>query len=72
MTWAVFTLYCYDNFEKGDFAIINQSVENQMINSRGFIRFREFNQYLLKLYQQDRTMKSKAFFAKMLDWAKDQ
>lgn len=72
MTWTVFTLYCFDNFEQNDFALINQLPENQMVTSRGFVKFREFNQHLLKLYQQDRTMKSKEYAETMLVWAASQ
>lgn len=72
MTWAVFTLYCFDNYEKDNFATINQLTENQMVNSRGFVKFRDFNQHLLTLYQRDRTMTSKDFFVKVLDWANNQ
>lgn len=72
MTWAVFSLYCLDTFDSSDFTTINQITENQMVNSRGFVKFRDFNRYLLGLYQKDRTMKSKEIFTKMLDWSKTQ
>ena len=50
MTWAVFTLYAYDTYEKEDFEIINQFTVNQMVNSRGFVLFEQFNNQLLELY----------------------
>ncbi len=52
MTWAVFTLYAYDTFEKNDFEKINQETENFIVNQRGFKKFKAFNQYLLSEYQK--------------------
>ena len=44
MTWALFSLYCYDNFPKEDIDEYIRTLEYHMVFGRGFIKFREFNQ----------------------------
>ena len=51
VTWSVYSAYAWDTFSEEDFDLINQRVENQMVRNRGFIQFKAFNQYFLKLYQ---------------------
>lgn len=50
MTWAVFTLYAHDNYEEEDFQMMNQKMVKQMVNSRKFVLFRQFDEELLELY----------------------
>lgn len=72
LTWAVFTLYAYDNFAPADFAAINRITTDQMVSPRGFPKYREFNDHLLAYYQANRQAKAKDLFDQMLAWAKAQ
>lgn len=70
MTWAVFTLYCYDTYAPEDFAEINRLTERLITKGRGFLRFPEFNRELLKLYQADPGRKIEAYYPAMLNWCR--
>ncbi|HMQ08671.1 MAG TPA: DUF4932 domain-containing protein [Saprospiraceae bacterium] len=50
MTWAVFTAYLSDYFSKDYFGEINNRVEKQMTERRGFYKFSEFNTFFMNLY----------------------
>lgn len=50
MTWAVFILYAYDTYEHEDFVVLKDRVINQMVQSRKFVKFREFTDHLLERY----------------------
>lgn len=52
MTYATFVLYVHDNFSPTDFEKLYQRITNQMVNGRGFIKFKLFADCLLKLYLQ--------------------
>lgn len=70
MTWAVFNLYAYDNYERKDLEIINQGVVKSMANYRKFVLFKQFNEKLLELYlnrKEGETIPD--LFCKILDWA---
>ena len=70
MTWAVFNLYAYDNYQRQDFEIINDKVTKQMVNSRKFFRFKQFNEKLLELYKKrDQNQSLIGLYPKILDWA---
>lgn len=70
MTWAVFTLYAFDNFAPDDFNVINQRTENLMVNYRGFSEFKKFNQALLELYKNKKADQSIAdLYPAILDWS---
>jgi len=70
MTWAVFALYAYDNYQQQDFEIINEKMTEQMVNSRKFVRFRQFNDKLLELYKErDQTKPIAELYPKVLNWA---
>ncbi|MFQ6083019.1 MAG: DUF4932 domain-containing protein [Candidatus Aminicenantia bacterium] len=69
MTWAVFTLYAYDNYEREDFEKINQRVVKTMVNSRKFVLFKQFNDKFLELYlnrKKDETIPD--LYPKILGW----
>jgi len=53
MTYAFYSLYVTDNYNKEDAELIIKRCEEVMIN-RGFIRFSEFNQNLIKFYSQQK------------------
>lgn len=71
MTWAVFSLYACDNFNSQDFETINQRVENQMDNYRGFHEFSSFNRKLLSLYKEQRPRQIVELYPPILDWCKN-
>lgn len=72
MTWAVFTLFAYDHLSEADFAIVNPIVENQMVNSRGFLKFKSFNNKLLELYKQQKTPSIEDLYPAILEWCENQ
>ena len=51
MTYAFYSLYVTDNYNKEDAELIIKRCEEVMIN-RGFIRFSEFNQSLIIFYSK--------------------
>jgi hypothetical protein len=56
LTWALFSLYCLDNFDINDVDIYMPMIENQMVFGRNFIKFKEFNQLLIKIYKENRNL----------------
>lgn len=70
MTFGVYSLYVNDNFSKEDAQQYYPKLENQMVDSRGFILFKEFNQVLLKHYQANPKIKMKDLYTYMLKWCK--
>jgi len=73
MTHALFCLYAYLNYSKDDFEKVNKLREDLMITKRGFLRFKEFNNELLKLYiskKQGETVTD--LYPKILQWAREQ
>lgn len=71
MTWAVFMLYCHDTLTQEELLQeVNDRVVNTMVNSRKFVRFREFNEKLLQLYQEQGEVQTIIeLYPKILDWA---
>lgn len=71
MTWGVFTLYAKDQFDEESFKAINERVEKQMEQWRGFVHFRAFNQKLLKAYESlPKGDSLESLYPIMLDWCK--
>ena len=66
MTWALFNLYAFDNYKKKDFEFINQLTEHEMMQRRGFIKFREFNKILLDLYKANKQKKISDLYLNLL------
>jgi hypothetical protein len=52
MTWGVYLLYAWDTYEMGQFEEVRREVVRQMVNDRGFLKFDEFADELLKLYSE--------------------
>ena len=73
MTWAVFVLYAYDNYEKQDAeVIVKRSAVDTMVHHRKFVRFKEFAHELLKLYRNRAKGQSiPDLYPAILDWAED-
>jgi len=51
MNWALVSLRYIDYAPEKDQPTLIAATENQMVNSRGFLKFAEFNQFLVKLYE---------------------
>jgi hypothetical protein len=71
MTWAVFMLYCHDTLDdRGLLQKVNDRVVNTMVDSRKFVRFREFSEKLLELYEErEETQTLVGLYPRILDWA---
>lgn len=72
MTWSIFSLYAYDNFEEDDFQIINKKVESQMDDYRGFSKFSTFNSKMLSLYQIHQPTQVEDLYPLILKWCKNE
>jgi hypothetical protein len=72
MTHAVFCLYVLETYDKqtADFIIGNR--ENLMVNRRNFIRFKEFDQELIKLKQAHKDLKVVDLYPLILAWCRKQ
>jgi hypothetical protein len=74
MTWAVFVLYAYDNYEKQNFEIIvKRSAVDTMVHHRKFVRFKEFAERLLQLYLDREPGQSVPdLYPAIIEWAETQ
>ncbi|MEM5566085.1 DUF4932 domain-containing protein [Psychroserpens sp. AS72] len=73
MTWSIFTLYAFDNYKTENFEFINNQVQLQMTERRGFIKFEEFNKKMFELYKEKSHDESiKDLYPKILSWCHDQ
>lgn len=54
MTWAVFSLYAMDTYAQEDLEEIISIQEDFMVDRRKFVLYKEFNQYLMQLYQDQK------------------
>lgn len=70
MNYGLVTLYYSDIFDKKTFSSLNLTIEKNMAEFRGFQRFREFNQELLRLYKNRKQGQTVAdLFPAIIDWA---
>lgn len=72
MTHSVFCLYISDNYDKESADYIISNREALMIDKRNFIRFKEFNQELIRLRQENRNLKTVELYPLILNWCKRQ
>ena len=72
MTHAVFCLYVLDNFDPVTADFIIKRRESLMVDHRKYIRFKEFNQTLIKLYQQNKGSDLLPIFPRILSWCRTQ
>lgn len=69
MTWSVFCLYASDTFEEKYLENIIERVEVSMYENRGFIKFREFNRELLRLYRNKSAAEQVAdLYPAIIEW----
>ncbi len=69
MTFAVYSLYVFDNYSKEDLSEYLPMLEVQMTEYRGFIKFDEFNKVLLEKYKQNPNIKMTDLYDYILNWA---
>lgn len=73
MTWAVFTLYCYDNYSNVDFEAYMEKTEKFMDIKRGFINYQKFDRALLDIYKKNKGKKTVSeLFPLILKWCSTQ
>ena len=72
MTWGLFTLYVFDNYSKKDVEEFLPKMEKQMVEKRGYIKFKEFNRTLLEKYQQNPNIKMTDLYEFILTWAENE
>jgi len=69
MTWSVFCLYAFDTYEEQYLEKIIERVERSMCENRGFIKFKEFNRELLRLYRNKPTDEQVAdLYPSIIEW----
>lgn len=69
MTFAVYSLYVYENYAKEELSAYLPMLENQMADRRGFVKFKDFNRTLLEKYEQNTDITMPALYDYILDWA---
>ncbi len=68
ITWALYSLYLYDNYNTEDAHRYVEFMEKQMEKNRYFIQFKAFNQQLIELYNQDKNADFDQIYNKILQW----
>jgi len=68
MTFAVYSLYINDNYSNKESMEYLPMLENQMENSRGFVKFKAFNRILLEKYKENPDIKVSELYNYILDW----
>ncbi len=72
-THSLYLLYIYDNFSAKDYELIRDRKANQMINSRGFAKFKEFHGEFLRLYKSKKQGEKLAdLYPNIVDWVAKQ
>jgi len=70
MNYGLVTLLYSDVFDEATFSELKAGMENNMVNGRGFLRFKEFNEELLRLYQSKKTGETVAdLYPAVIKWA---
>lgn len=68
MTHALFCLYILDNYDSVTANLVISRRESLMVDRRNFIRFKEFNQELIRLRKEKKDMKVIELYPFILDW----
>lgn len=68
MTYAVFTLYMYDNFDQETFHKVNEDNNDLMAHGRGFIKFKAFNEFVLSWYKIHPNDTFDKLYTEVFDW----
>jgi Domain of unknown function (DUF4932) len=71
MNWALVSLWYVDNAPKPELDLLTKSIEQFMVVTRGFKRFKEFNQYLINLYNTKKEVSNiDGLYPQIIDWFK--
>ena len=71
MTWATFSVFAKKNYDDLTFDTIMESHEKFMVNKRGFIHFKAFNNYILYLSKEskfDNRLHFRKMYPDLLNW----
>ncbi|WMN12014.1 DUF4932 domain-containing protein [Marivirga salinae] len=68
MTWGVFNLYALDTYSEENMDTIIQYPTDFITENRKFIRFREFNQELIRLYESKDKPKIEELYEPIFEW----
>jgi len=73
MTWAVFTLYCYDHYTEPNLKKSMKKIEKFMEERRGFTRYAAFDHALLEIYKKEKgKKKASELYPELIDWCSSQ
>jgi hypothetical protein len=73
VNWSLASLYFSDHYTNQDFKTLKEVLEKTMVNYRGFSKFKEFNEELLRLYKEREKGATVAdLFSPLLAWAASQ
>lgn len=72
MTHAVFCLYILDSYDKATAAYVVGQREKMMEGQRDFIRFRAFNQELIRLHQSQPARHAADLYPDIVRWCRNQ
>lgn len=72
MTYAVFTLYLYDNFDQRIFEKRNKDDVGMMMNGRGFIKYKGFNDFVLDWYLKNKNESLEKLYPQVIKWVNNQ
>lgn len=70
MTHALFSLYVLDVYDAETSEFLIKQREALMVENRGFSRFRDFNQALIRLRNENKTRTTPELYPLILDWCK--
>ena len=70
MTHSVFCLWVIENFDKKTADYVIQKREDLNVDKRQFYKFKEFNQYLIKLKAEKPTLKVEELYPDIITWTK--
>ena len=71
MTFGVYSLYVYDNYEEKYLQEFLPIMEKQMEDVRGFTKFRAFNKALLDFYRKNPNQTMQTYFEFILNWSQN-
>lgn len=72
MTWAVFCLYIVDTYDEDTANLVINERETKMVDKRNFIKFKEFDQALIKMRQEHKSLKVVDLYPLIIEWCKQQ
>lgn len=70
MTHSLFCLYIMDSYDAATAEYVINKREDLMVDYRKFIRFREFNRELMRLYKENKDKKLPELYPMILDWCR--